>query len=94
MCTNVLLVSLQRPLTLSSAAAPALAGVHVLLLSGPAVLEPDLGDSLAESRDLSNPLQVLAIRVGVDLEVGLQDLNLFLREGGAHPLRLLLAVRL
>ncbi len=71
---------------------PGLAGVHVLLLPGPAVLEPHLGDPLAQPGDLGDALQVLAVRVRVDLEVGLQDLDLLLREGGAHALRLLLAV--
>ena len=66
--------------------------VHVLLLPRPAILKPDLCDPLAQSRDLSNPLQILAVRVRVDLKVGLQDLNLLLRERRPHPLRLLLAV--
>ncbi len=73
---------------------PTLARVHVLLLSGAAVLEPDLRHPLAQPRDLRDPLQVLSVRVRVNLEVGLQDLDLLLREGGAHALRLLLRLRL
>ena len=78
-------------LTLSS---PGLAGVQVLLLPGPAVLEPDLRHPLAQPGDLGDPLQVLPVRVRVDLEVGLQDLDLLLRERRPHPLRLLLVVAL
>ncbi len=78
-------------LTLSS---PGLARVQVLLLPGPAVLEPDLRHPLAEPGDLGDALQVLAVRIGVDLEVGLQDLDLLLREGRPHSLGLLLVVAL
>ena len=53
-----------------------LVGVHVLLLPGPAILEPDLRHALAQSRDLRDPLEVLPVGVRVDLEVGLQDLDL------------------
>lgn len=72
----------------------ALPGVLVLLLPGAAVLEPDLRDPLAESRHLRDPLQVLSVRVGVQLEVRLQHLQLLLREGGAHAFRLALVVAL
>ena len=63
----------------------------MLLLSGPGVLEPHLRDPLAEARQLRDPLQVLAVRVGVDLEVCLKDLKLLVREGCPHPLALPLA---
>ena len=66
-----------------------LAAVHVLLLPGPAILKPDLGDPLAEPGDLGDSLEVLAVGVGVNLEVGLEDLDLILGEGGPHPLGLL-----
>lgn len=70
----------------------ALACVHVLLLTGPGVLEPHLGDPLGEACDLSDSLEVLSVGVAVQLEVGLEDLELLLREGGPDPLRLALAV--
>ena len=55
----------------------------------PAVLKPDLRDPLAEAGDLGNPLQVLPVGVAVDLEVGLEYLNLLLGEGCSHPFGLL-----
>ena len=69
-----------------------LAGVHVFLLASSRVLEPDLGDSLGQSCDLGDPLQVLPVRVRVQLEVSLENLELLLCEGGPHPLRLTLVV--
>lgn len=72
----------------------ALASMLVLLLSRTAVLEPDLRDALAEAGDLCDPLQVLSVWVGVQLEVRLQDLELLLREGGSYPLRFALVVAL
>ena len=77
-------------LTLTLALVSRLVGVHVLFLPRPAVLEPDLRHALAQSRDLGDPLEVLPVGVRVDLEVGLQDLDLLLRERCPHPLRLLL----
>lgn len=72
----------------------ALPGVLVLLLPSAAVLEPDLRDPLAEAGDLRDPLQVLAVGVRVQLEVRLEHLQLFFREGRADPLRLALVVAL
>ena len=46
----------------------------VLLLTSTRVLEPDLRHSLAQSGDLGDTFQVLAVRVAVELEVGLKDL--------------------
>lgn len=69
-----------------------LAGMLVLLLPGTAILEPDLRDSLAEAGHLRDPLQILAVGVRVQLEVRLEHLQLFLRECGAHALRLALVV--
>lgn len=71
-----------------------LPSVLVLLLPRPAVLEPDLRHPLAEAGDLGDPLQVLAVRVGVQLEVRLEDLQLFLGEGRADPLRFAFVVTL
>ena len=79
---------------LTEFAVPRFAVVDVLLLSGPAVLEPDLGHSFGQSRDLSYPLQVLAVGIGIYLKIRLKNLNLFLGEGRPHPLRFLLRVRL
>lgn len=62
--------------------------VHVLLLARARVLEPDLGDALREARQRRDPLQVLAVRVRVKLEVRLQHRQLLLRERRPHPLRL------
>lgn len=60
----------------------------VLLLPGPRVLKPDLGDPLGQARNLGDPLEILPIRVTVDLEVGLQHLHLLLTESRSYPLRL------
>lgn len=60
----------------------------VLLLPRPRVLKPDLRDPLAETCHLSDPFEVLAVGVAVQLEVGLQDRQLFLGEGRPHSLRL------
>ena len=60
----------------------------MFLLSGAGVLEPHLRHSLTEACQLRDPLQVLAVRVGVDLEIGLKHLQLLVREGGPHPLTL------
>ena len=46
----------------------------MLLLARAGVLEPDLRDPLAESGDLSDPFQVLTVRITVQLEVGLKYL--------------------
>lgn len=71
-----------------------LSRVHVLLLARPRVLKPDLGDPLAQPGYLGDPLEVLAVGVRVQLEVGLQHLQLLLGEGGAHAFRLVLVVAL
>lgn len=59
--------------------------VEVFLLSCSRVLEPNLRHSLAQARYLRDALEVLTIRVRVEVEVGLQNLQLFLREGGPDP---------
>lgn len=66
--------------------------MHVLFLSGPGVLKPHLSDPLAQTGDLSDPLQILAVRVRVQLKIRLQHLQLLLGERGSHPLRLVLVV--
>lgn len=63
----------------------------MFLLPGAGVLEPHLRHPLAEARQLRDPLQVLAVGVGVDLEVGLKHLQLLVRERRPHPLALPLA---
>lgn len=60
--------------------------LNVLLLASSRVLEPHLGDPFAESRHRSNPLQILAVGIAVNVEVGLQNLQLFLGEGRPDPL--------
>lgn len=67
--------------------------VEILFLPGPGVLEPDLSDPFAQARDLSDALEVLSVRVRVQVEVGLQHLELLLGEGGAHALRFRLGSR-
>jgi len=70
------------------------AGVQVLLLPRSGVLKPDLRDPFAETSDLRYSLQILAVGIGVKLEVGLQHLQLLLGECGAHPFRLVLLIAL
>ena len=62
--------------------------VLVAFLPGAGVLEPDLDDPLGEAGDLRDPLQVVAIWVRIQLEVGLEDLQLLVGECGPHALRL------
>lgn len=59
----------------------------MLLLPGSAILEPDLRDPFAETGDLSDPFQVLAVRVRVQLEVSLKNLQLFFRESRTNAFR-------
>lgn len=70
----------------------ALTGVDVLLLSRPRVLKPHLGDPLAQPRHRRDALQILAVGVAVDLEVGLQHLQLLLGERRPHAFRLAFVV--
>lgn len=69
-----------------------LTGVNVLLLTGTRVLKPHLCDPFAQSRHRCNALQVLSIRVTVDLEVGLQHLQLLFGECGSDAFRFALVV--
>lgn len=69
-----------------------LTSMYVFFLTRPRVLEPHLRHTLAETGHRGDPLQILAIRITVNLEVGLQHLQLLLGEGGAHPFRLALVI--
>ncbi len=53
-------------------------------------LKPNLSHPFAESRDLGNPLQILAVGIAVDLEVGMENLDLLFCERCSDSLRLLL----
>lgn len=68
------------------------ARVQMLLLPRPRILEPNLRNSFAESGDMRYPLEVLAVRIAVQLEVRLKNGELFFREGGSHSLRLVTAL--
>lgn len=68
----------------------------MLLLARSRVLEPHLGDPLAQSRHGGNPLQVLTVGIAIDVEVSLQNLQLFLGEGRSNSFGfvvLLVAIR-
>jgi len=69
-----------------------LTSMYVFFLTRPRILEPHLRHTLAETGHRGDPLQILAIRITVNLEVGLQHLQLLLGEGGAHPFRLALVI--
>ena len=62
-------------------------GGQVFLVASSHVLEPDLGDPLGQSGQVGDAFQVLAVRIGIEKEIGLQDVKLFLGEGGAHAFR-------
>ena len=51
-----------------------------------------LGDSFAQSGDLCDPLQILSVRIGIDLKVGLQNLHLLFRKSRSHPFGFLLGM--
>lgn len=60
----------------------------MLLLPRTGVLKPDLRDPLAETGHLGYSLEILAVGVAVQLEVGLEDRQLLLGEGRPHALGL------
>ena len=66
--------------------------MHVLLLASARVLEPNLRHPLAQPRRERDSLQILPVRVAVHLEVGLQDLDLLLRERRPDALGFVLPV--
>lgn len=53
-------------------------------------MKPDLRDPLAQPRDLGDAFEVLPVRVAVDVEIRLEDFELFLGESGPDPFGLLL----
>lgn len=71
-----------------------LASWYVLFLASPRVLEPNLGHTFTQPSCQRYPLQILPIRIAVDLEVGLQNLNLLLGEGGPDALGFILSTTL
>ena len=50
----------------------------MLLMTSARILEPDLCDAFAEAGDLGDSFQILAAGIAVQLEVGLQNLQLLL----------------
>lgn len=66
--------------------------MHVFLLSSPGILEPNLGHPFTKSCDLGYPFQVLTVRVGVQLEIGLKDLELLFCECRSDPFRFIFVV--
>lgn len=67
-------------------------GVQMLFLPRPRILKPHLSDPFAQPRNLRYSLEVLSVRVRVQLKVRLQHLQLLFRERGSHPFRLVLAM--
>lgn len=68
------------------------ARVQMLLLPCPRILEPNLRNSFAESGHMRYPLEILAVRIAVQLKIRLENRELFLRERGSHSLRLVTAL--
>lgn len=66
--------------------------VQMLLLPRPRILEPNLRNSFAEPGHMGYPLEILAVRVAVQLEIRLKNGELLLRERGSHSLRLVTAL--
>ena len=60
---------------------------QMFLVSRSHVLEPNLRHSLGQSRQIGDALQVLAVRVRVQQEIGLQNVKLLLCECGPHSFR-------
>lgn len=69
-----------------------LTSMYVFFLPRTRILKPNLRHTLAQARNWSDALQILAIRITVNLKVGLQHLQLLLGEGGAHAFRLALVI--
>lgn len=67
------------------------ARVQMLLLPCPRILEPNLRNSFAESCNMCYPLEILTVRIAVQLKIRLKNRQLFLGEGGSHSLRLVTA---
>lgn len=58
--------------------------LNMLFLAGTGVLKPHLSDPLAQAGNRSYPFEILPVRIAIDVEVGLQDLQLVLGEGCPH----------
>ena len=69
-----------------------LSSVQMLLLPRSRILEPDLSHSLTQSRHVGYSLEVLPIRIAVQLKVRLENRQLFLGERRPHSLRLTAAL--
>lgn len=69
-----------------------LTSMYVFFLPRTRILKPNLRHTLAQARNWGDALQILAIRITVNLKVGLQHLQLLLGEGGAHAFRLALVI--
>lgn len=61
--------------------------MDVLFLARPRILEPHLGDTFAETGDGRYAFEILPVGIAIDLEVGLQHLQLFFGECGADTFR-------
>lgn len=68
------------------------ARVQMLLLPRPRILEPNLRDPFAEPCHVCYPLEVLPVRIAVQLKVRLKNGKLFLGERCSHSLRLVTAL--
>lgn len=64
-----------------------LTSMNVFFLSRSRVLKPNLRHTLTETGHRGDALQILSIRITVDLKVGLQHLQLLFGEGGAYTFR-------
>ena len=60
---------------------------QVLLVARPHVLEPDLGHPLGQSRQVGNALEILSVGIGIEQEIGLQNVQLLLGERRSYPFR-------
>ena len=78
----------------AAAGAVVAAGRQVLLVAGAHVLEPHLSHALGQSGQVGDALQVLAVGIRIEQEVGLQDVQLLLGERRPHPFRLAAAAAL
>lgn len=65
--------------------------VRMLLLAGARILKPHLRHPLAQSGAQRYPLQILSVRVIINLEAAVQHLQLLLRERRSHAFALLFA---
>lgn len=59
----------------------------MFLVTGPHVLEPDLGDSLGQAGQIGDAFQILAVGIGILREVGVEHVELLLGERRPHAFR-------